>query len=64
MTLNDIARLLADRDNSSPDIDWAGVYDMSESEAERIAAVAVDDIDFEEIWETESWWRDGADSEA
>ncbi len=60
MTLNDIAQLLNARDGSTDPIDWAGVYDISEAEAERIAAASKSDIEFEEIWENERWWLDSA----
>jgi len=40
--------------------DFAGYYDISATEAERIAARATSLDDFEAIWENENWWQDEA----
>lgn len=40
--------------------DFAGHYDITISEAERIATRAASLDEFEAIWSGEDWWRDAA----
>ena len=40
--------------------DFAGTYDISNTEAERIAEKAANLEEFEAIWENETFWRDEA----
>ena len=39
--------------------DIAGRFDISDSEAERIAANANNEAEFIKIWENDDWWTDG-----
>jgi|GEM_PF-3179433 len=38
--------------------DTAGKFDISDSEVERIASMAVSEENFEYIWENCDWWTD------
>lgn len=38
--------------------DWAGRFDISLPEAERIAARASNAAEFIAVWENEDWWID------
>jgi len=39
--------------------DIAGRFDISDSEAKRIAANANNEAEFIKIWENDNWWTDG-----
>ena len=39
--------------------DIAGRFDISDSEAKRIAANANNEAEFIKIWENDDWWTDG-----
>ena len=39
--------------------DIAGRFDISDSEAKRIAANASNEAEFIKIWENDDWWTDG-----
>lgn len=36
--------------------DWAGYFDITNEQAERIADRAESAADFKRIWENEDWW--------
>lgn len=61
MTLNEMTAALNARTDEYGDTlhfgsDYAGVYDISRDQAERIAAKSNSVEDFESIWENEDWW--------
>lgn len=56
MTLNDMTAAL--NETMAFGTDYAGFFDISEAEAERIASRCESADDFRRIWENESWWRD------
>ena len=57
MTLHEMSAKLIERGRPRV-VDWAGVYDISKSEATRIATRSGSADDFERIWSDETWWRD------
>ncbi len=62
-TLNAIVDEIKARQEAADDFsgfinDWAGRYDISNAEAERIATRAANLADFEAIWSNEDWWTD------
>ena len=62
-TLIKIAAELNDRikaDGGSGFInDWAGFYDISDAEAQRIADKSKNADEFEAAWQHADWWTDG-----
>jgi len=58
MTIQDITNALNVLHNNTFGGDYAGFYDISTTEAERIASRADDADDFENIWAGQSWWLD------
>ena len=57
MTLNEMTHAM---NATSPTFgtDYAGTFDISRDEAERIAERAASVAEFEAIWENENWWTD------
>jgi hypothetical protein len=58
MKLTRIAAEIEARDSSRGSVNWGNDYDISETEAERIAAASESAIEFEEMWEDADWWKD------
>ncbi|MFB2530730.1 hypothetical protein ACEYYA_01015 [Paracoccus sp. p3-h83] len=58
MTRHEIATLKNAATNNTFGADFAGNYDISNDEADRIADRANSLAEFEAIWENETWWRD------
>jgi hypothetical protein len=56
MTLNEMTIALNATRNFGTD--YAGVYGISDSEAERIAERCSTAADFEIIWNNSDWWTD------
>lgn len=54
MTLNEIINELADGASGT----FTAMFDISDAEAERIAAKCETAEDFQRIWENEDWWTD------
>ena len=38
--------------------DWAGFYDISDAEAQRIAGKSKNAAEFEAAWQNSDWWTD------
>lgn len=60
MTLSEMTTALNEARQGQFGSDYAGFFDISTSEAERIAERASSADEFEAIWETEDWWTDEA----
>lgn len=58
MTITEITAALNEEMNGAFGTDFAGHFDISDDEAERIAERAVSVAEFKEIWENEAWWTD------
>lgn len=58
MTLHQMTELMNAAHNGTFGTNYAGYYDISNTEAERIASRAEDVEDFEMIWAGQSWWID------
>lgn len=58
MTRNEIAALKNAATEGQFGADFAGYYDISNDEADRIAERANSLAEFEAIWENQGWWRD------
>lgn len=62
MTLNEMTAALNDRTDEYGDKlhfggDYAGRFDLSNEQAERIAEKSESADDFIRIWENEDWWQ-------
>lgn len=60
MTLNEMTAALNEAKEGRFGNDYAGFFDISNDEAERIAAKSNSADEFEAIWENEDWWTDEA----
>ena len=58
MTINEIAAAKNDATLGTFGTDFAGHYDISITEAARIAEKSTSLAEFELIWENEGWWKD------
>lgn len=58
MTITQLIDALNEKHENRFGNDFAGFYDISRDEAERIAEKAASADEFEAIWENEGWWRD------
>lgn len=58
MTRHEIAALKNESTDNRFGTDFAGFYDISNAEADRIADRANSLAEFEAIWENECWWTD------
>lgn len=58
MTRHEIATLKNEVTENIFGNDFAGYYDISNAEADRIAARANSLAEFEATWENETWWTD------
>jgi hypothetical protein len=61
-TLSEIAAELNDRMRADGGAgfgnDWAGFYDISDEEAQRIAERSKNAAEFEARWQDADWWTD------
>jgi|AntAceMinimDraft_16_1070373.scaffolds.fasta_scaffold642897_2 hypothetical protein len=57
MTLHEMSAKIIER-GLCRTVDWAGVYDISKSEATRIAKESDSVEDFDHTWSNTDWWRD------
>jgi len=57
MTLTEMTRLMNEHHENFGS-DYAGFYDISETEARRIAARSEDVEDFENVWSGQVFWLD------
>ena len=58
MTINEIAAAKNEVTSGAFGTDFAGFYDLSKAEADRIAFVSKSLDEFEDIWANEDWWKD------
>lgn len=58
MTLNEMTQALNEMKQGRFGTDYAGFYGISIVEADRIAERAESAEQFEDIWESDSWWKD------